>query len=294
MITFKVSSAEDQLLIEEFLQQQIPAAPLSYLRQLLKKAKVKAADRCFSVGDPVVAGEQICLPGSGRLLELVAARPQIAAAVNTLYESQEILVVDKPAGLAIHSSQGHEQDNLTGRVAALLGERGLNFMVAPVHRLDLETSGPVIFGKGKRACAELGKLFMQHEVDKYYQALVKGHTAGSGRLDSVVKAKGKEKTALTEFRSLARNDQASLLELQLHTGRQHQIRRQLAEKGHPLFGDKRFRGPCPVALPRLFLHCSHLSFIDPFSATPLAIDSSLPAELADFLPQVGIELDAQA
>ncbi len=289
MIELTVSSQDDRLPVEEFLQRQIPAAPASYLRQLLKKGKVKSAGRSIAPGESVRSGDLLQLPETGRLQELLATPPQAASEVSILYESREILVVDKPAGVAIHSSQGHERDNLTARAAALLAERGLRFKVAPVHRLDLETSGPVLFGKGRQACAALGKLFMQHEVEKFYQALVLGRTAGSGRLTSILSAKGKEKAALSEYHALARNEQASLLELQLHTGRQHQIRRQLAESGHPLFGDKRYRGPCPAELPRLFLHCSHLAFVDPFSNTPIAVASRLPPDLSGFLPQVGID-----
>lgn len=208
--------------------------------------------------------------------------------LQILYQSREILVVDKPAGLAIHSSQGHESDNLTARVEKMLREQGLKFNVAPVHRLDLDTSGPVLFGKGKQACGQLGQLFMRQEVEKYYLALVVGKTAGSGRLESTLTAKGKEKQARTDFRALVRNEQASLLELTLHTGRQHQIRRQLADQGHPLFGDKRYQGPCPTELPRMFLHCCRLAFTDPFSGAPISIEAPLPEDLAGFLPQVRI------
>jgi len=279
-------SAEGQSLLE-FLQQKIPAAPPAYLKQLIKKGKVTSCSGVLTSSQSLVAGDEVQLPDSGRLLELLAAPVPLVTALGILYESREILVVDKPAGLAIHSSQGHETDNLTARVEQLLRERGLKFQVAPVHRLDLETSGPVLFGKGKDACGRLGQLFMRQEVDKYYRALVVGKTAGSGRLESPVVAKGKEKAARTDFRAFARNENASFLELQLHTGRQHQIRKQLADQGHPLFGDQRYQGPCPEQLARMFLHCCRLSFVDPFSAAPIEIESPLPEELAAFLPAVG-------
>ena len=287
-----VEQSEANLSIEDFLRQRIPAAPESYLKQLLKKGKVNGPAGVLQRNDSLQAGECIQLPDSGRLLELLETVVVPSLPLTILYESREILIVDKPAGLAVHSSQGHETDNLTARVTALLAERKLRIQVAPVHRLDLETSGPLLFGKGKEACGRLGQVFMRQEVEKFYQALVVGKTPGSGRLESALTAKGKEKQARTDYRALARNDQASLLELQLHTGRQHQIRKQLTEKGHPLFGDKRYRGPCPPELPRLFLHCSRLAFVDPFSDTPISIDAPLPAELADFLPTVGLSCDA--
>jgi 23S rRNA-/tRNA-specific pseudouridylate synthase len=131
---------------------------------------------------------------------------------------------------------------------------------------------------------------MRREVEKYYWALVAGETPGSGRLTSRLQAKGKQKSALSDYRRLAGNQQASLLEVRLHTGRQHQIRQQLAEQGHPLFGDRRYQGPCPDALPRMFLHCQRLAFVDPFSAAPIEIISPLPTDLSEFLSQLGISL----
>lgn len=285
-----VTESEANLSVEDFLRQRIPAAPQAYLKQLLKKGKVCGVGGALSGAARLRVGDSVRLPASSRLRELLEAPVSSSRRLTILYESREILVVDKPAGLAVHSSQGHEEDNLTERVAALLAERGIRLQVAPVHRLDLETSGPVLFGKGRQACGRLGQLFMRREVEKYYRALVAGKTPGSGRLESQLSAKGKEKAARTDYRALARNEQASLLELQLHTGRQHQIRRQLAEQGHPLFGDRRYRGPCPPELPRLFLHCSRLAFVDPFSAAAISIEAPLPDDLAAFLPLVDLEM----
>lgn len=287
-----VTENDADLCLLEFLQRQVPAAPEAYLKQLLKKGKVAVAGEKQTADYPLQPGEEVVLPDSARLQEFLTAPPPVSSSLTILYESREILVVDKPAGLAIHCSVGHEKDNLTERIEQLLKQRGSKFQVAPVHRLDLETSGPVLFGKGKKACGELGQLFMRREVEKYYLALVAGQSAGSGRLESMVKAKGKQKIACAEFKALARNEQASLLELRLHTGRQHQLRQQLAEQNHPLFGDRRYHGPCPEQLPRMFLHSCCLAFVDPFSGAPISIKSPLPDELAGFLPQVGIDLSA--
>ena len=285
MMTLTVEPTEAGLAILDFLQRRIPAAPPAYLRQLLKKGKVLGPDGPLSITAKLPAGAQVQLPTSERLQELLEAPATTTSEVQILFESREILIVDKPAGLAIHSSVGHEGDNLAARVAELLARRGDKFKVAPIHRHDLETSGPVLFGKGKLACGELGKLFIRQEVDKYYLALASGKTAGSGELASEIPAKGTYKEALTTYVALARSEQASLLELCLHSGRQHQIRRQLADIGHPIFGDRRYGGPCPAGLPRIFLHCKRLSFTDPFSGSRLAVDAPLPADLQGFLPK---------
>ena len=283
MTEFIVEPSDVSLTIAQFLQLRIPAAPPAYLKQLVKKGKVRGPAGALTADCQLQIGDLIKLPDSGRLQELLAIPPSIASEIQILYESREILVVDKPAGLAIHSSQGHESDNLTARVEQLLKERGSKFQVAPVHRLDLETSGPVLFGKGKDACGRLGQLFMRQEVEKSHLTLVAGKTPGSGDLRSQLSAKGKLKDAHSSYRAVQRNEQASLLELTLHTGRQHQIRRQLADLGHPLFADKRYSGPCPAALPRMFLHCNRLAFVDPFSDVPIVIESPLPQELNAFL-----------
>ena len=289
MPDFIVSAEEADLTAQQFLHQHIPAAPLGYLRQLFKKGKVRIADKIIAADDSLIVGTKISLPDSSRIQELLFAPQDLRPQLDILYESREILIVNKPAGLAIHKGKGHERDNLTERVTILLAERGDKFQVAPVQRLDLETSGPVLFGKGKKSCAELGKLFMQGEVTKTYLALVDGKLQGRGDLLSDIPAKGKLKTARTSYQTLVSSDSVSLLEIQLHTGRQHQIRRQLADAGHPLYGDRRYKGPCPRKLSRLFLHCRKLAFIDPFSQQRIEIDCPLPKDLSRFLPQLGID-----
>ncbi len=289
MPEFIVTEEEAGLPIEQFLQQRIPAAPESYLRQLVKKGKVKNAVQSIKGGDCTVANECIQLPDSSRLLDLLANRQAPQPQLDILYETREILIVNKPARLAIHNGKGHERDNLTDRIGAFLTARGDHFQFAPIHRLDLETSGPVLFGKGKKSCSVLGQLFMQGEVTKSYLALVAGKMVGRGALLSDIPAKGKLKTAETSYQTLVSNDSASLLEIQLVTGRQHQIRRQLAAAGHPLFGDHRYHGPCSGKLSRLFLHCRRLAFTDPFNNQQIDINCPLPIDLNRFLPLLGIE-----
>lgn len=285
-----VGAGEDGCSVLEFLQRRIPAASQGYLRQLLKKGKVSSGSGVVAASDLLRVNDVVRLPDSGRLQELMTVVVDPGAEIDVLFESRELLVVNKPAGLAVHSSLGHEDDNLTGRVEAMLVQRGDKFSVAPVHRLDLETSGPMMFGKGRKACGRLGQLFMKNEVEKYYLALVAGKSPGSGVLHSTLVAKGKEKEASSAFRAITRSDAASLLEVHLFTGRQHQIRRQLAALGHPVFGDRRYHGPCPAEVPRLFLHCSRLSFVDPFSSAAMTIEAPLSSDLANALVQLGVKV----
>lgn len=280
---------EDRLTALELLRRRLPAAPQAYLRQLLRSGKVRRGDLPLGAATVLRAGERVTLPASQRLQQMLLASAE--QPLRILFENDRLLTVFKPAGLAIHRGVGHEEDNLTARVQTLLRQRQAPYMAAPAHRLDAETSGPVLFGKGRRAVAELGRLFMTRAVTKTYLALVPGEMAGSGRLTTPVPAKGKMREAATAYRTVATGSGYTLLQLDLQTGRTHQIRRQLADAGHPVAGDRRYRGPRPAGLNRLFLHCAELALTDPGDRSSLVIASPLPEELASVLAALGIAAD---
>jgi RluA family pseudouridine synthase len=291
MTEWSLTDKEDGLTALEVLRERIPAAPVSYLRQLLRRGKVRREGLTLTENAALRAGERLTLPASRRLEELLASSP--AGEVDILFESRELLVAFKPAGLATHRGKGHEEDNLLGRVQELMKKRRAPFTVAPVHRLDAETSGPVLFGKGRRAAGLLGKLFMEDQVEKIYLGLAAGELSGSGILCSPVPSKGKEKEARTAFSVLASKAGYSLLEMRLHSGRTHQIRRQLSEAGHPLAGDRRYGGPLLPGLDRLFLHCRHLALPDPFNGQRLVIESPLPENLRSVLRPLELEFPSK-
>ena len=283
ILVLTVQKEEEHLPFLVLLQRRIPLAPVSYLRQLLRQGKIRRGEQVLTAEERLPVGARVLLPESKRLRELLAM-----TTLQILLETRDLLIVAKPPGLAVHASEGHEIDNLTARCQELLKQRGERFSIAPVHRLDLETSGPLLFGKGKAACSALGKLFMDDQVEKHYLALVQGEMSGEQSLQGLVPAKGKLKSARTDVRTLGRNGTATLLEIRLHSGRQHQIRRQLAEIGYPLLGDKRYGGPYPSDLPRLFLHCHRLAFLDPCSGTSIDCEVPLPADLAGYLERCRI------
>lgn len=282
MPEYHITPEESGQTLISFLSSKVPAAPQGFLRQLIKAGKVQNQSGALEYRYRTVSNDLISLPQSKRLLELIEASEKIP---QVLYESREILIVAKPSGLAVHSSKGHEHDNLNLRVQEAQRQE---LHIAPVHRLDLETSGPVLFGKGKKSCSELGKLMMSGGIAKTYLALVQGQTDAQGELNDQVEAKGKIKDARSSYRTITSSTQASLVEITLDTGRQHQIRKQLSAIGHPLFGDKRYGGPCPQQLLRMFLHCNHLSLNDPFVERKIEVEMELPEELVGFLEFVGI------
>lgn len=273
----------------ETLHARIPAAPRSYLRQLLRSGKIRCNGSILTENICLRGHESLQLPDSKRLREVCTDRvPEL----TILLETDEFLAVFKPAGLAVHSSVGHTEDNLTDRLKAWIKQRKAPYRIAPVHRLDIGTSGPVIFGKGRKATAELGRLLQNGHMSKTYLALVYGHPPETGTMVTSVRVQGKSKQAATRFRVLGRHDSAALLELELLSGRKHQIRQQCADAGWPLYGDHRYGGPDLPGRDRLFLHCWQLAWPTQGDQPSHRITSPLPEELSVILTSMDIESPA--
>lgn len=290
MTELTVTSGDAGKTVLAFLHQQIPAAPTAYLRQLARSGRLLLNHQATSDNTLLQPGDTLSLPASQRLALLLeeSKREQI----EILLEGPDFLAVYKPAGLAVHRGAGHEEDNLTQRVGNWLRRRKLPFSAVPVHRLDVGTSGPVLFAKGRRAASTLGKLLMAGLVEKHYMALVAGEVAETGELQTPVPAKGKLRTAVTNYRRLDGNRSYSLLHLELLSGRKHQIRRQLADAGHPLIGDRRYGGPTLPGSQRLFLHCCTLSWPDPTGDRRHTVTCPLPPDLQALLAAVELKLPA--
>jgi 23S rRNA pseudouridine1911/1915/1917 synthase len=244
--------------------------------------------------------------------------------LRVAYEDDDLLVVDKPAGLVVHPSAGHGSGTL---VNALLGralDRGeplgsIAGVGRPgiVHRLDKETSGLIVIAKTDAAQSALMRQFGERSVEKEYLALVRGTPpAPRGRVEApigrdprdrqrmAVIAGGRE--SVTEYEQLAAGGGYALLSLRPLTGRTHQIRAHLAYLGLPIAGDLRYGGgEGPGGLRRQFLHAARLAFERPMDGARVRAWSELPADLAasleatavrttvDRLPRgIGAEVDA--
>ena len=288
-IEYRVDAASSGMSAGAFLQSKITVAPAAYLNQLCKKGKVLSSNGPLSAADLLKDGDLVSLPDSARLQELIALSYQQPVPAVILFENSMLLVADKPAGLAVHSSAGHETINLTALLQKQIDKGDKKYRISPVQRLDLETSGACLFGKGRKALGELGKLLMERELKKTYLALVAGEYQGPRELVSEVHAKGKVKEAGCLVKSLASTKTASLLQIELLSGRQHQIRQQLSQQGCPLFGDRRYHGPCPSELSRVFLHSYKLFFHSPFGGEPIDVTSPLPDELNTYLQKIGLK-----
>lgn len=281
---WKTSLRETNRPLLEALSLRAPAAPVAFLRQLCKKQRI-LVDNCIAEAErPVHVGETIVVKSSQRwlsCLENSRVHPE-----QILYEDDQCLVINKPAGLAIHRAQGHD-DNLLHRVQDFLFLRGEKFQVAPVHRLDIGTSGAVLFGKGRASISRFGKAIMAGLLTKRYMALVCDNISLSGELKSAVPAKGSSKESLTRFHPVATTGRYTLLELELVTGRHHQIRYQLANAGWPIVGDARYHGKVTADMARPFLHCHQLAFPQSASGQDVYVKCPLPPDLRTYLNTLG-------
>jgi 23S rRNA pseudouridine1911/1915/1917 synthase len=218
--------------------------------------------------------------------------------LRVVHEDEDLVVVDKPAGMVVHPAPGNWSGTL---VNALMGRgQGLAAGGAPeraglVHRLDKETSGLLIVAKTDRAHRLLSAALAARQIKRRYACLAWGHIDGdhltvdkairrdpNDRLRMAVRPDGR--SARTDFTRLARFDAADLLRAELHTGRTHQIRVHLAAAGHPVVGDDTYGGGGGrklLDLPpkRHFLHAAWLVFTHPVSGATLDLRSPLPEEL---------------
>jgi 23S rRNA-/tRNA-specific pseudouridylate synthase len=275
----------------EAVRLRVPAAPRAYLHQLQRKGRVCCAGRPVADDITVSCGLPIAILASARFAELVEQSGIPPQAL--LYEDRHALVVAKPAGLATHRAAGHD-DNLVARLARFVSLRQAAYLTAPVHRLDIGTSGAVLFGKGRWAVGQYGRLLMDGQIGKNYLALVSGRVPARGELISPVAAGGILKPALSRYRRLAVAGSLALLEIELVTGRQHQARRQLADAGWPIVGDRRYGGGARQGLDYPCLHCCRLHFPALDGGSTRRVVSPLPAALVQLLRDVGMPIEALA
>ena len=228
----------------------------------------------------------------------VALEPDPTVDVPVVHVDDDLIVVDKPAGLVVHPGAGNDTGTLVQGLLARFPELGgVGDPLRPgiVHRLDKDTSGLLLVARTERAYEALTAMMAAREVERRYLTLVWGHPeAASGLIDApigrsareptkmAVSARGKEARTRYEVRQTFDEPVAvSLLECRLETGRTHQIRVHLAAIGHPVVGDARYRGArAALAAPRMVLHAASLTLHHPVHPDQaLHFESPLPADL---------------
>jgi RluA family pseudouridine synthase len=205
----------------------------------------------------------------------------MARTIPVLFQDQALLVVDKPAGLLTIPAPGGDlslSDILNGEPWRASGDPHL----LPCHRLDRETSGALVYARGKAVQKKMMEIFKQRLVEKTYLAFVQGNIdRQTGSLRKPVEGQA----ARTDYRLLERRRGYSVLEVSPHTGRTNQIRLHLAGIGHPLVGESRFafRRDFELRAKRSMLHARRLVFPHPLTGEALTIEAPLPADMQAFL-----------
>ena len=205
-----------------------------------------------------------------------------------VYEDEYIIVVDKPQGMLVIPTPKRETNTLTHLLNRDLDERGIEVNAYPCHRLDRETSGLIIYSKGKKVQGLMMDEFKNRKVKKLYIAFVQGKIKkdfGEVRIPIYNRNKNRSEFAATKYRTLKRTNDFSVLEVEPVTGRTNQIRIHLKGIGHPLLGESvyAFRKDFKLRFRRLALHAKYLEFVHPITKKRISFESPLPNDMNAFL-----------
>lgn len=282
--------------IDNFLLRLLKGVPKSHVYRVLRSGEVRVNSGRVKPDYRVRVGDKVRLPP----IRVAAAKPKPPAKpfdLPIVHEDASLLVVDKPSGVAVHGGSGVS----FGVIELLRAARPEAKLLELAHRLDRDTSGLLIVAKKRGALVELHRMLRDGEVEKVYEAVVKGRWKGGKRelkdsLHKYVTAQGERRvsvhddgqTAMTKVNPLQIGEAFSRLELRLMTGRTHQIRVHLAHAGHPVLGDDKYgdfelnRALARQGVKRLFLHARRLAFKHPVDAKQMTLESHLPEDMRCF------------
>ena len=303
--------------LDQFLVGQLPDASRSQIQQLIQQEKVLVNGKLPKSSLRLHGDERVTILGSIQAPPLRAIAEEIP--LDVVYEDDHLAVINKPAGMMVHAGAGSTEDarNRGTLVNALLHRFGqlsaVGGQLRPgiVHRLDKATSGLIVVAKNDESHRKLAAQFARRQVKKTYIALVHGWVKQErGTISSSISRDRLRRTRMTTRRSGGREaitrytvqkridsryGTFSLLELQIDTGRTHQIRVHLASLGHPVVGDTLYGAPreirgrntAAMSLHRNFLHAARLEFRQPRTSELLSFSRPLPEELSKFLEHLG-------
>ena len=282
--------------IDNFLFRHLKGVPKSHVYRVLRSGEVRVNSGRVKPEYRLQPGDRVRVPPIRISQEpKTKAKP---AEFPLVHEDGALLVVDKPAGVAVHGGSGVSY----GVIESLRASRPQAKYLELAHRLDRDTSGLLMVARKRAALVELHRMLREGQVEKVYLTLANGAWEGGPRelresLHKYVDAKGERRVAVredgmkavTRVRALKTSAEFSLLEVRLLTGRTHQIRVHLAHAGHPVLGDSKYgdfelnRRLEKEGVRRLFLHASRLAFLHPVTREKLELFSPLPAEMKQFV-----------
>jgi 23S rRNA pseudouridine1911/1915/1917 synthase len=308
---FSVTNDEAGLRLDRVVVQHCPELSRTRVQELVEEGLVLLNGKRAKDSHKVRANDVIQVVPQER--PALRAEPE-EIPLNVLYEDDDLIAINKPAGMSVHAGAGNSHGTVVNALLArgqALSQPDDPLRPGIVHRLDKETSGILLVAKNDFAHAQLSEAFRQRSIRKIYIALVQGSMEEDrGRIELPIARDPNRRTrmtakragllpnsrpARTDWRVLAHIDSTSLLEIRLHTGRTHQIRVHFSALRHPVVGDTLYgaagqlhvgRTALP-ALGRNFLHAAKIAFAQPHTGKPIELSARLPAELTDYLTKLG-------
>lgn len=292
ILKYTIMPQDNYIYLREVLKDKMHFSH-SLLTKLKQQHKIKVNGQATLTNYRVQPGDVVSV--NIALEEQTNIVPQYMP-LNIIYEDQDFLVVNKPAGMVVHPAKGTLDGTLANAVTAYWLKQGKSILFRPINRLDKDTSGLVLIGKSQYAHQAIFQQQKQGTVSKIYQAVVEGvvgtdkgcinlpiaRTNSSSPQRSIDLA---GKPATTNFTVIKRYRDFTLLALTLITGRTHQIRVHLSQSDHPICGDTLYGHPSPL-ISRQALHAGQLSFQHPRTGLPVRLEAPLPADILQLLDHI--------
>ncbi len=291
MLELKIGKNEENQRIDKFLRKYMPKASLSFIYKIIRKKYVKVNYKKIEKDYLLQIEDTLQIYLSEETLQQFCEKKEIAVVpVNfkVIYEDPNLLLVEKPSGLLVHGNSHENKYTLINQVIKYLFDKGeyhprieKTFTPASVNRLDRNTSGIVIIGKNHETLQNLNEMMRNREsIKKYYLTIVKGHVKEAKALKGYLRKDDKKnkveilgqatdhaKAIDTRYQPIKSNHVYSLLEVEILTGRSHQIRLHLASEGFPIIGDQKYGDPktnkifaSQYGLNHQFLHAYKIEF----------------------------------
>jgi 23S rRNA pseudouridine955/2504/2580 synthase len=296
--------------IDNYLQKLLKGVPKSHIYRILRSGEVRVNSRRVDQTYRVQPGDKIRVPPIRTAQPASGRGPVAAFAGEILFEDDDLLVVDKPAGVAVHGGSGISSGVIEQMRAARTGLRFLEL----AHRLDRDTSGVLVLAKKRSALTDVHAQLREGRVEKHYSVLVLGDwkdekrnvrlalhkfvTPGGERRVVVDEEEGMESHTVFRLERAFRG--CSLLDAELKTGRTHQIRVHLSHLGFPIAGDDKYgdfaanKALAKAGLKRMFLHAARIELRHPRSGERVRLQAPLPAELVRYLETLEKPRDKRA
>lgn len=305
MRKFIVDESDKNIRIDSYLSNKNEDISRVAIQRLIEKNKILVNGHKTKASYKVQENDEIILE------EEEAKETSIKAQnipIEIVYEDNDIIVVNKPKGMVVHPANGNPDGTLVNAIMAICRDSlsGIGGEIRPgiVHRLDKDTSGLLIVAKNDLAHINLSEQIKNHEVKKTYIALVRGIVKenqatinmpiGRSPKDRKKMAVVKDaKNAITHFKVLKRFDRYTLLEVNIETGRTHQIRVHLSEIGYPIVGDNVYsNGKNEWGIEGQCLHAKSLDFVHPKTGEKMHLEAELPEYFQNILKDLGGKVDS--